>query len=397
MNLARLLLMSDNPPSTAGGAPVISKALLRHYPSDRLHVLCDRNLALRSGELVRSTLLQCPHTTIANVERVRLRPRRYVPRIAAELNLLRVGRIAAAAERIVERKGIEAILTLPWRAEFAIAALDVSRRTGIPLYVFEMDDWEAMNPHGRAGRRIRETHGELLRHAERVWLISPSMIESYRERYGVEGEFLFHFVDLAARLEASARGKARQPHDEHRLVYTGAINAMFADTMRCLCRLINDGVSVDGRPVCLDIYSGACPTGLEGPAVRYRGFVSSDEIPELLGRAHATIIAVSFSAQPEIDALVRTSIYTKTIDYLAAGRPVLTIAPRHAAQVAYFGAVSTVVDSNDRDRWRAGIATVLRTGPDVQALRRAGLELVAAEHSLEALHTRFLSAFEIAT
>jgi glycosyltransferase involved in cell wall biosynthesis len=168
---------------------------------------------------------------------------------------------------------------------------------------------------------------------------------------------------------------------------------MFFDTMRRLCALLNEGVDIDGRRVELDIYSGSCPEEFRGDRVHYRGFVASDEIPVILASADVTLIAVSFSPDPGIVELVRTSVYTKTIDYLAAGRPVLIVAPPYAAEVAYFGDLATVVDSLDRRRITEAIAALARDDDAVGAQCRSGVEFVRNHHSHATMASVFLRHF----
>ena len=394
LEFKRVLYMSEHPPSDAGGAPLIVHKLLRNYDMQRLEVLCDarQHGIARSS---RQSLLPCRHVVIRNAEgRTELRPRRVFNRLGDMANVLRVGPIVRAGERIVSRRNVEIVFTVPWRCEFALAAYRLSQDTGLPLYVFETDDWEAMNPHSGAGSLVRRHHGDLLRHARRLWLISPAMVESYRDRFGVEGSFLHHYVDTEVYARAARRRERLSDSGTLRIVYTGAINSMFFDTMRRVCALINRGIETDGRRVVLDIYSGGCPHEFLGDHVHYRGFVPSDEIPEILAGADVTLIALTFSADPSVVDLVRTSIYTKTIDYLAAGRPVLIVAPPYAAEVDYFRDVATIVDTPEPDRITEAIARLARDDRATEDRRRRGLEFVRAHHSLATQASGFLRHFQ---
>lgn len=394
MSYRRLLYVSEYPPSTAGGAPVIARQLLRYYDMGRLHILCDRRQFEAGGDMVRATHLPCRHTTVTNAERLELRPRRVFGPLSAEINALRVGPIRRAIKNIAARDRIDAILTLPWRLEFALAAYQASRELALPLYVFETDDWEAMNPGLCTGRIVREAHGPMLHHARKLWLTSPEMVSRFERRHGVRGEFLFHFVDVDRHLRLAGEATQGPDPQEHRVVYTGAINSMFYDTMQRFCRLLNDGVVVGGKRVALDVYGGRCPSRFQGPAVRYHGMIPADEVPRRLGESAAAIVLVSFSDDPEIRELVSTSLYTKTVDYLATGRPVLVIAPRDSGEVRYFGDLTTVVDDPSPQTWIGGLTSVLARGPVVEERRRRGLEHVREHHSLDALRTVFLSHFE---
>jgi glycosyltransferase involved in cell wall biosynthesis len=391
--LKRLLYMSELPPSTMAGAPVIMRGLLSAYDPERLHVLCCARQHDVPDPVVRSSYLGCEHTVVANAQRWELRPRRFFGPFWESLNLARVPRIVSLGRRIVEARGTEAILTVPWRCDFALAAYLLSRRTGLPLYVFEMDDWEAMN--ARALPRIvgRRYHGRLLRQAERTWLISPAMVERYRERFGIEGEFLHHHVEVERYLEASGRRRPFSDPARLSLVYTGSINRMFADTMRDICATLNRGLVVDGRRVELSIYGPSCPPKLLGPHVRFEGFVDSEQIPAVLASADVLLVGVTFSQEPDLLELVRTSIYTKTVDYLATNRAVLIVSPRYAAEVEYFGDVSTVVDSVQPERLAEALGRIAGDRRETEERSRRGLELVRRQHSTTAVLDGFLTSF----
>jgi glycosyltransferase involved in cell wall biosynthesis len=391
----RLLYMSELPPSTMAGAPVIVRGLLDGYDPDRLDVLCCARQHDVPDPVVRSSYLDCEHTVVANAQLWDLRPRRFFGPFWESLNLARVPRIVSLGRRIVEARGTEAIFTVPWRCDFALAAYRLSRETGLPLYVFEMDDWEAMNAHGLPRLVARRYHGRLLRQAERTWLISPAMVEAYRDRFGVEGEFLHHHVEVERYLEAS---EARPPFsDPERLsiVYTGSINRMFADTMRSVCETVNRGLDVGGRRVTLSIYGASCPPALLGPHVTFEGLVDRTEMPAVLASADVLLVGVTFSQDPELLELVRTSIYTKTVEYLASNRPVLIVSPRYAAEVDYFGDVSTVVDSVEPARLAEALGSIASDRRETEERSRLGLELVQSRHSTAAVLDSFLSQFRV--
>ena len=393
VRLKRLLYMSEHPPSSVGGQPLIVNKLLRDYDMERLDVLCDKRFH-RADPLVRGTFLPCRHTVVPNAEgATNLRPRRVFAPLGENVNLLRVGPIMRAAQHIVSTHGIDAILTVPWRCEFALAAYRLSVATGLPLYVFETHDWGAMNARFMAGRLVRRNQTQLLRHATKLWVTSPAMAERYRECFGVEGEFLFHYLDAEPYARASAARERLSEPGILRLMYTGAINDMFFDTMLQICRQIHAGLDIDRRGVELDVYGSALPAAFRGPHVHYRGLVASDAIPAVLAAADVTLIAVTFDPGSDLVDLVRTSLYTKTVDYLAANRPVLIVSPSYAAEVRYFGDVATVVDEPDADRIVSALAALARDDEAVARQCERGLEFVRAHHSLARRDEVFLRHF----
>ncbi len=393
MEFKRLLYMSEHPPGSVGGQPLIVRRLLEDYDMARLDVLCDARYHQPDPESGAS-LLPCRHTTIRNFEgRSALRPRRLFGAISNSVNALRIGQISRVGRRIIAARGVQAILTVPWRCEFAMAAYRLSLSTGLPLYVFETDDWAAMNPHGLPGRLVRRHRVDLLRRAKKLWVTSEEMVTRYRDRFGVEGEFLFYYLDPTPYLQASAARVRLSDDGVLRLVYTGAINTMFFDTMRYLCEQINRGMEVHGRRVALNIYGSGMPAGFEGPHVSYRGLVPPEAIPGVLASADACLVGVTFSRRDDLVKLVTTSLYTKTIDYLASGRPVLIVAPSYTAEVRYFREVASVVDTLEADRVEDALAGLAQASAAISAQCDHGIEMVRQRHSVAHRDEIFLSAF----
>jgi glycosyltransferase involved in cell wall biosynthesis len=274
------------------------------------------------------------------------------------------------------------------------AAYFLARELGLPLYYYEMDRLDSVFTSPCAKWLITKHRLEFLRSAAKLWLVSPTMVREFKRLYGVEGEFMHHFVDIE-RYQHIAAAAPPLPSDRLVLAYTGSINSMFLATMQWFCDWLNQGLVVAGRRVELVVYSGHCPPSLLGPSVRYGGFVPSEMVPEKLAEAHAAAILVSFTNERGVREQIETSIYTKTVDYLAAGRPVLTIAPPYAAQLEHYGAVSSVVDALDRPRVLEALTRIATDVPYVEDLRRRGLELVQKEHSFAAVGARFLEHFRV--
>jgi glycosyltransferase involved in cell wall biosynthesis len=296
------------------------------------------------------------------------------------------------ARRIVSERQVEALFTTSYGAEMPHAAYFLSRELGLPFYYFEMDRLDSVFPCSAAERMIKRHRQDFLRHAEKLWLISPAMVRDFKRLYGVDGEFLHHFVDIE-RYERIASSAPPPPTDRIRIMYTGSINSMFLSTMRWFADWLNEGLTIDGRVVEMSIYSGFCPPGLVGPHVRYEGFVSSEEIPSKLCEAHLAAILVSFTRDEGVRQQIETSIYTKTVDYLAVSRPVLVVSPPYAAQLDHFGSVCSVVQSLDREAVAAAIRRLVTDQAYADDLRQRGLELVRRQHSQATVGRQFLAHF----
>jgi glycosyltransferase involved in cell wall biosynthesis len=387
----QLLFLNEYPPSTQAGAPLIMRQLLRAYAPERLDVLCCDSFYGRAAPVVRESFLPCAHTRVPAFNTA-LRPRRLFAPVEATLNCWRLPLIMRMGRRIVRERGVEAVLTTSYGAEMPHAAYFLAREFGLPFYYYEMDRLDSVFTCGAARRLITRNRRDFLHATAKLWLVSPAMVRAYKRLYGVEGEFMHHFVDIE-RYQRVAREAPPLPRDAIRLVYTGSINSMFLDSMKWFCDWLNQGLRVDGRPVELSIYSSHCPAALLGPNVRYEGFVSSEAVAEKLVAAHIAVILVSFTSERGVKEQIETSIYTKTVDYLAAGRPVLVVAPPYAAQLEHYGSVSCVVERLDREAVAAALLRLVTDDAYVRDLRERGLKLVSEQHSWDSVGLRFLSHF----
>lgn len=392
-----LLFINEYPPSSSAGAPVIARQLLRYYDPEKLDLLCCETFH-NSDPKVAATFLPSRHKWIPTFKKDTRRPRRFWVPIEATVDSYRVGKIVAEGRKIIAERGVKALFTMPYGCEFMVAAYQLHKETGIPLYVFETDYLPATARSSRTRRLINEFYDPMLKSAAKVWCTSPAMVRFLRDEHGVDGEFLFHFVDVS-QYQAALDAAPALPTDRISIVYTGSINTMFWETMKPFCDWLNAGLTIVGndgfpRPVEMTIYSGISPdAALLGPKVKWGGWVPLEEIPNRLAQGHLTAILVSFSRDANLEKLIRTSLYTKTVDYLAAGRPTLVVSPEYSGEVDYFGDVTTVVPTLDKEKIVAAIRKMTDDAEYSRVMREKGWRLVRERHSLEALHETFLSHF----
>ena len=378
-------MLNDYPPSGAAGVSIFAKQLLREYDQDALDVVhCASWPELDSS-------LPCRHTAIPSFSS-KLRPRRLFQPLEATLNLLRLPKIMAVGRRVAKERGIEAIFTTSYGAEMPHAAYFLSKELGIPFYYFEMDRLDSVFQSPATKYLIMKHRGDFLRHATKLWFISPKMARELEEQYGVHGEALHHCLDIDRYQQALAGVKERRT-DVIQVIFTGSILLLLYDAMEWFCKELHRGLSIDGRRVELTIYSQGCPPALLGPNVHYRGFIPQEQVPDRIAEADVGLVLSGFNVTPAVRKQVETSVSTKTVDYLAASRPALAIAPPHSGQVDYYGSVCAVVDRLDRQLLMDTLRRVSFDEAYAKDLTTRGLEFVRRRHSLETLRSVFLSHF----
>ena len=361
-------------------------------PAEHLHVLCCGTFHDPVDDTVRSTYLPCPHEVVPGIRQGAIRPSRWGVPIIANLNALRVSGITRRGVKICKDRNIESIVTGTANIEFTISAWRVAEKLKLPLYVWEPDDWFSCNP-SPAVNIFGAERLLSLRGAEHIWTVSEPMALRFRDRYGLGSEPLHHVLDID-RCQSLAKTVC-PPDDIIRIVYTGSINDMFRQTLFWLSQILNKGLTIEGRPVELVIWTSRKPTEYIGPYVHWGGFVPVEQIPLKLGESHIAAVLVSFTERADIRSLIETSIYTKTVDYLASGTPTLIIAPKYAAQIDAFGDASTVLTALDEASLVAAIRAMALDTNERTRLKTAGLALVREKHSMAAREQIFLSKFRI--
>jgi len=390
-----MLLLTSSPPCGVNGAPIIVRQWLSGYDPDCIDVVCDRVDYEGYRASAGTTFPPYRYTPVANWKFVRLRPGRLFGPLFATLNNFRLFPFLKLGRRLIRERDIKVLFTSTSYCEFNIAAYLLHREFGIPLYLFESDDWYFANDVGLPRLLVRLFRKKILRAAARVWMTSPAMIRDYESRFGVRGEFLFHHVNWRPYSEAAERTPLPGPPHPIQLVHIGSINHMSRDTLCVICGWINRGLTVRGRQVRLTFYGPYCPAELLGPNVNSAGFIAAEQLPAALATAHVLLIGVSFSKDRRTSSMVRTSLYTKTVDCLASTRPVLLVSPRYTSEVDYFGGVVHLVDTLTVRAVEAAIDKLVHDEGYRAALARGGLELVQRCHSPESLGHTFLRHFRV--
>jgi glycosyltransferase involved in cell wall biosynthesis len=381
----RLLFINDYPPSGAAGAPIFAKQLFREYDMDSLDVVHSESWPQIDS------CLPCRHHGVRAYS-TRLRPRRVFMPIESTLNVMRLHKVMDLGRRIAKERRVEAIFTTSYGAEMPHAAYFLSKELGLPFYYIEMDRLDAVFESAAAKRLIMKHRADFLRHVSHLWVISPAMARELESLYGVRGEAIHHCLDIDHYQRIGAEITPRRS-DTIQVVFTGTILLLLYDAMEWFCKQLHRGITIGGRTVELSIYSQTCPAPLHGPHVHYRGFVPQAEVPKKIAESDIGLVLSGFDVSPGVRKQIETSVSTKTVDYLAAGRPVLAIATRHSGQVDYYGSVCAVVDQLDPQLLTDTLRRLTEDRAYTADLCARGLEFVRQRHSLDTLRRVFLSHF----
>jgi glycosyltransferase involved in cell wall biosynthesis len=278
---------------------------------------------------------------------------------------------------------------------------EILDETGLPFALHVMDDWPStMYQHGVLARQVRgeaeRSLGSLLHRAKARMAIGDAMAEEFLQRYGVEFVPIQNSVDVARQDQLASLHRAEYeepPGSPVSVVYAGRVGRANADSLLAVAEVVAE-MATGGVPIRLYVYtaSGDHPTAvrmslLEG--VEVRSAVSYDHIPALLESADVLLMPLDFDEEGM--RFARLSMPTKIPEYMVAGRPVLTYAPRGSAIAEYArtGGWSMLVDEPDPALVRAALTALAGSRAMRDAMGRAGRSIAIERHDAARVRAHF--------
>jgi glycosyltransferase involved in cell wall biosynthesis len=278
---------------------------------------------------------------------------------------------------------------------------EILDETGLPFAFHVMDDWpESMYRSGALAAavrgRARRVLLSLLDRASARMAIGDAMAAEYLRRYGLPFVPIQNSVDIARQDALASLHRADYEQATGpclRLVYAGRVGRANASSLVDVAVAVSE-LAATGTPVCLQVYTAtsgdpaiARMAGLGG--VEVLGAVPYEHIPGLLAGADVLLMPLDFDADSV--RFARLSMPTKIPEYMAAGRPVLTYAPRGcaAAEYARTGGWSVLVDERDPLRLRAALTSLAADAGVRAAMGAAGRRVAMIEHDATAVRVRF--------
>lgn len=273
--------------------------------------------------------------------------------------------------------------------------------TDLPFALHVMDDWpDSMYRRGALAwvvrDRARRALGSLMRRAKSRMAIGDAMADEYLRRYGVPFVPIQNSVDLdrydaLASLHRVERDVSRARRLE--VVYAGRVGRANSESLLSVARVVAL-MAADDVPVSLRLYTASTDhpaiarmSALQGvevlPPVPY------DHVPALLSAADVLLMPLDFD--DEGTRFAGLSMPTKIPEYMAAGRPVLTYAPRGsaAAEYARTGGWSVLVDTPDSTLLAAALTLLAREPALREAMGARGRRLAIERHDASTVRARF--------
>jgi glycosyltransferase involved in cell wall biosynthesis len=298
--------------------------LLQDYPPDSLFIFC---AASRRQDLAEGPFHARPKTLFPEISG---RQNRFVVHACMSLNRLLIPVLALALLRVIRKWKPTVILSIAHGYYFLAATL-AARWAGVPLILIVHDDWVPMNRHVRIFRRFaRPLFGWALRHAAHVYAVCGAMQAHLKEEYGIDSE-----LQYAA---TSPNPYATAPHEGNglpiRIVFTGSVYPSVSQSVGLVVRALHEFE----HNAELHLYSKISQQNLhtlgwDVDHVRSHGWIPQVEVQRVLAQADILFLPLSFDLRDGYSA--KTSFPSKFADYLAAGRPILLVAPADSPVAAY--------------------------------------------------------------
>ena len=389
--LPRMLIVWSGLPCNHLGAGILMRRLFADYPSDLLWALT----AFRSKQIAAAFDPVPPPERQVAVPRIEL-ARRCIDKVGLILNYLLIPWTVWSGLRLVRKEKIEAIFTVPLD-QFTIAAYFIHRITGLPIYMYVMDDPAgARRTDGTQTLLYRTLMPRLVRACKRVWGVSDGMCEYFEKTYQVTCLPLLPLLDLGGFKKQRVR-RADASNGSFHIVFTGSIYSAQVDALRRLVHVVDKESRENGsrkNAIQLTLYTSLPAQAMErmgvtGTNVR-RDEVKHEDIPRVLSEADVAFLPFSFD--PGMRHIVETSFPSKIAEYLAAGLPILAHAPAYSTVALYCREheCGLVVDQPDEALLRDALVRLSNDAALRERLSAKALETAKSKHDASRLAPGFL-------
>ncbi len=311
-----LLICSRPFPPLLYGSAILSRNLWGAWASDDLVVLSQAYSA-ESVDL---------KTELANVKAVRIAERltRY-PRLKALLDPLMAIPVRKALLDLAAEHKPRAIWANWPSTGFLLGAWLAALKLRLPLYVHMHDMWEeGMTSREQIFERLaaRLLERRILRGAKRVFAITDTAAQHFREKHGVEACVLKHcipdsdFSSMTTPASANVKNVIHFAGSIYALMNQDAVVNLVKALDYCTCNVTLDGFTLN--PSC------CAALGISGPKISFRR-ASKTEVMKAQRESAILFMPLAFDSSNPTE--IRTVFPTKLLEYFVSGRPILVHAP----------------------------------------------------------------------
>lgn len=282
-----------------------------------------------------------------------------------------------------------------WMTPLAIA---LAEALGVPLVTHIMDDWPRRlteTSHEDAAR-VHDRVSDLFARSSRALSICDKMSVAFADRYAMPFEAFQNTADLDEWTSVRAT-RSFERDAVFRIVYAGSLAEDM--TLQSFCDLVEavKALQKSGRQVELEVYGAKWWKAAfdkhagDLPFVRYVGFVSREEYVSALRDADLLAMPINFDDQSL--KYIRYSLANKSVDYMAAARPILVYGPVESATVEYASRAgwAKVVPNQGIQELQGAIASLIDSPAERRALAERAFDVATRNHESGRVRERFRS------
>lgn len=264
---------------------------------------------------------------------------------------------SAAAKRLSSTDSLESLKHFEFDSVLTVVhgfgwltASALAESRGVPLHLIIHDDWPRAAHVPAAFRSwLDRNFARAYRQAQSRLCVSPAMKESYRQRYGVEGEILYPMRSKQCPEFESPAARVGTNDHSFTIAFAGSINT--PGYTHALKRLSVALEPIGGRLLLFGplTEAEAQHIGLRRPNILFGGLLESSALIERLRQeADALFVPMSFAADDRLN--MQMAFPSKLADYTAVGAPLLIYGPEYCSAVRWAednAGVAVVVTSKD--------------------------------------------------
>jgi len=241
----------------------------------------------------------------------------------------------------------------------------------LPFHLIVHDDMRDLRPVWSPYRPVvTRTMRTAYRAANRRYCVSPQMVETYEDEWGVSGTVLYPHRAPDGPLYTSPKPLSSPVT----IAYAGGMDGRRARKLMALAdALPNEANLLVFSPLTPE---SARAQGYEHPDIEFHSFVSPDEIVHTL-RERADVLLATMKFQSQNQRIARYSFPSKLTDYTAAGLPIVLWGPDYWSAITWgheHDTAEVVTSPRPVDAAQA-IATLLSNAPRRTHITRRAIEI----------------------
>ena len=340
----RLVYVGDVPVEASYHGSALLYRLLSEFPAEELRIVETASPSLPGRRLVDVKYQSSP------LAKTRWLNTRFHPYAVAFYSTA-AKRLSADLLATFKNFEFDSILTVVHGFGWLTASALAESR-GVPLHLIIHDDWPRAAHVPAAFRSWLDLNfARAYRQAQSRLCVSPAMKESYRQRYGVDGEVLYPMRNKQSPEFESPAARLGSNDHPFTIAFAGSINT--PGYVQALKRLGAALEPIGGQLLLFGpLNEGeARHIGLARTNVVFGGLLESSVLIERLRQeADALFVPMSFSEEDRLN--MEMAFPSKLADYTAVGAPLLVYGPEYCSAVRWAednAGVALVVTSKDED------------------------------------------------